>query len=578
MRLNSILKTTKLLLIILSGIAFAPVYAQSVLQRNITIHVNHQRLDTVLRLMEQTGKFNFSYNSNLIKKDSLVTMQASNETVKDALDQLLNNRFEYRESQNFIILRYAPNRLSLQMDKVITDDNSFHINGYVINEQTGQKLMNASVYERYTLESAVTDRNGYFDMKIKNENHPITLTAGKENYRDTTIMLLSEVIVRDNYHYNPSFSYLTDDPSKFENSGIVRLFTSSKQKIQSINLGGLITQQPFQASLVPGLSSHGSLSGQVVNKASLNLLGGYNAGTDGVEIAGLFNLDKSDVRFIQLAGLFNVVGGSVSGVQIGQAFNQVLTNVSGVQLAGAFNNVEGSLSGVGLTVGLNHSNGLNGVQMAALNISEKNAKGSQIGLVNISTQKFNGIQLGGLFNYAKDFKGIQIGLINTSDFSTGASIGLINLVQHGYKKTVINTNETIKANLLFKTGTPLLYNIYVAGANVSAKNKLFAGGMGFGNEYSIFNWLAINTEATSRYIYLGVADRFNLLNRLDIGINIRLGKLLHIISGPSLNYYYSDQKYAANGYAFINSASHYQLKSNKYFTRWYGWTFGFTLF
>jgi hypothetical protein len=143
---------------------------------------------------------------------------------------------------------------------------------------------------------------------------------------------------------------------------------------------------------------------------------------------------------------------------------------------------------------------------------------------------------------------------------------------------VVNTNETINTNLLYKNGTPLLYNIILTGANVSSKKKLFATGLGFGNELSIFNRLAINTEATCRYLYLGDADHVNLLNRLDVGLNIRIGKSFSIMAGPSLNYYYSDQKTAVNGYDFINDPSHHQLSSNKYFTRWYGWTIGITIF
>jgi hypothetical protein len=564
MMLNLILKPAKQVLIALLCFVFTQGYAQSVLHRNITINVDHQRLETVLKLMEQHGKFNFSYNSNLINKDSLVTMNASNETVKDALDQLLNYRFEYRESQNFVILRYAPSRLSLQMDKGMNEDNNYRISGFVVNEQTGQKLTNASVYERQTLESAITDRNGYFDLRIKKENRPVFITISKENYKDTTVTFLSEVTVNGNdgntSTTSSSYSYLPDDLSRFENSGIVRFLTSSTQKIQSINLGGLITQQPFQASLVPGLGSHGSLSGQVVNKASLNVIGGYNAGSDGVELAGVFNLDRSDVSFFQFAGVFNVVGGSVDGLQI----------------AGAFNTVQGNLKGVQLAFGFNHDGGVNGVQVAGLNIADKNSRGVQAGLMNIASKKFSGIQLGALFNYTQNLRGVQIGLINASDTSSGASIGLFNFVKHGYNRVIINANETVDANVLYKNGTPLLYNIWLVGTNVSDKKKLFEGGFGFGNQFNISSRLAINTEATSRYIYLGDADHLNLLNRLDIGLNIRLGRKFSIMAGPSLNYYYSDQKTAVNGYDFINDPSHYQLKSNKYFTRWYGWTVGIT--
>src|ERR1700744_5573377 len=104
MQFSHVTKLRGFLFILLSA-AISPCIAQPVLNRNITMNVSNQRLGNVLHMMEERGKFNFSYNSNLIAKDSLVTMRIANKTVKEALDQLLDNRFEYREAENFVILR-----------------------------------------------------------------------------------------------------------------------------------------------------------------------------------------------------------------------------------------------------------------------------------------------------------------------------------------------------------------------------------------------------------------------------------------------------------------------------------------
>src|SRR6478609_9701392 len=81
------------------------IFAQGTLGRNISIHVKGQRLGTVLKTMEEKGKFYFSYNSNIVKTDSLVTLDADNWTVKEVLDRMLDNRFEYKQTNDFIILR-----------------------------------------------------------------------------------------------------------------------------------------------------------------------------------------------------------------------------------------------------------------------------------------------------------------------------------------------------------------------------------------------------------------------------------------------------------------------------------------
>src|SRR5690606_33332308 len=126
------------------------------------------------------------------------------------------------------------------------------------------------------------------------------------------------------YGYRPD-----DDLLNVERTAAGRFFVSSKQKLQSLNLGGFFANTPFQTSITPGLSTHGSMSGQVVNKFSVNLLGGYTSGVNGVELGGGFNINKRNVNFLQAAGVFNLVGGSVSGIQLAGVNNSVLDSEIG---------------------------------------------------------------------------------------------------------------------------------------------------------------------------------------------------------------------------------------------------------
>src|SRR5690348_4340682 len=82
--------------------------AQSILNKNLTVVVNSQRLDDVLEIISNKGNFYFSYNSSIIKKDSLVSVSATNKSVKDILGQLFPSGYEYRESGNYLIIRRGP--------------------------------------------------------------------------------------------------------------------------------------------------------------------------------------------------------------------------------------------------------------------------------------------------------------------------------------------------------------------------------------------------------------------------------------------------------------------------------------
>src|SRR4249920_3480096 len=104
-------------LIIFSLFINTATYAQAILQKNISLDVNNQRLDNVLEILSNKGNFYFSYNSSIIKKDSVVSFRASNKTVKEILSLLFNTTYEFRESGNYIIIRKAPMRMTLVTQK-----------------------------------------------------------------------------------------------------------------------------------------------------------------------------------------------------------------------------------------------------------------------------------------------------------------------------------------------------------------------------------------------------------------------------------------------------------------------------
>ena len=70
--------------------------AQNILNKTLSISINRQRLDNVLEIISNKGNFYFSYNSSLIKKDSLVSYSATNKTVKDILTAILVEGYEYK--------------------------------------------------------------------------------------------------------------------------------------------------------------------------------------------------------------------------------------------------------------------------------------------------------------------------------------------------------------------------------------------------------------------------------------------------------------------------------------------------
>jgi len=587
--------------------------AQNLLNKTLSIDVKNQRLDNVLEILSNKGSFYFSYNSNIIKKDSLVSFSAANRSVKQILEMLLPDHYEFKDSGNYIIIRKAPIQLTFITNKAVTEDKFYTVSGYVLDDQTGYWIPNASIYEASLLASTLTNTQGYFKLRLKQKHKSSKLTVSKEFYQDTsfsidpgynqqiTVTLLPETsgsvtIISPDDYFAPEqlklrvqkdsvvteYTYTLVDSSTVDKTSMSRFLISSRQRIQSLNLKKFFTTRPFQVSLVPGLSSQGKMSGQVINNFSLNVLGGYTGGVNGVEIGGLFNINKKGVRYGQVAGVFNITGGYVKGIQLAGVNNTVLDSVHAFQVAGVNNHVTGKFSGVQLAGVYNHvGDSVKGVQVAGVaNFARRKVSGSQFaGVINVANQTITGSQVGGVINYAKHIQGLQLGLINISDTSEGFAIGLITVVLKGYHKLSFFSDEIVNANVAFKTGHRKFYNILHAGMNFSDSNEVFTFGYGIGSEFRLGKTFSLNPELTAQHLYLGSWDYANILSKARLNLNINLGKKVSVFGGPVFNVYYSEQSIHFTGYRSVVPPSGYRTYNySNQVKAWVGWNAGINFF
>jgi len=585
--------------------------AQGILAKNVSLQVKNQRLDNVLEIISNKGDFYFSYNSRIVRKDSLISLDVVNRSVKEVLTLLFDDTYEFRESGNYIIIRKAPIRMTMVTRIEEREDKIYTVSGFVYNESSGAAISDASVYEKKLLAAALTNKEGYFKIRLKSSKAAaVELNVSKEFYTDTMVTLEprhnQEVTItmmpagnpEDEVTVSPLDYLIPDslqatkipttlpapDSGKVEKTGMARFLLSSGQKIQSLNLRKFFTERAFQVSLLPGLSTHGKLSSQVINNFSFNVFGGYTAGTNGIEFGGLFNIDKKDVRYFQGAGLFNIVGGHVSGVQLAGVNNTVLSPAGGVQVSGVSNFIKGDFTGLQAAGVYNHvTDSVRGIQAAGVgNFAKKKVKGIQFaGVCNFSNKETVGAQISGVINYTKRLKGIQIGLINIVDSSEGYSIGLINIVLKGYHKLSFSTNEVTDVNVSFKTGNARFYSILQAGLRSGNRNKLYAFGYGLGSDLSLNRkkTLSFNPELVSTYLYAGTWDYINLLNRAQLHLNVKINKFISLYTGPAYNVYFSDQVTGVAGYRFPVPSS--SLHTHTYSSRvkgWLGWNAGINLF
>jgi hypothetical protein len=504
------------------------VNAQALLQKPVSINLKNSKLSDALQKIAQRGSFYFSYNGNLVNKDSLITLEVIDQPVLQVLHRLFNNKFEYHEQGKYLIITPALLRLALMNTDLTTDGGTLSVSGLVVDERNGERLMNASVYEKQQLVSALTDEHGYFRLKFKTgDPASIAITASKLKYKDTTIHFLKSVMVNSRYNAD-SYKNNKEKGNRVERTGLGNLFISTRQMIQSLNIPDFFATRPFQVSITPGLSTHGMFSPQVVNKASLNLIGGYTAGVNGIELGGLFNINKKDSRYLQLAGVFNLVGGNAYGLQLAGVHNRALDTVRGAQISFFTNKAE---------------------------------------------QQLSGIQISALHNETRHLKGLQIGLINVADTSEGASIGIVNVVRNGFYRVQLSENDLTNTNIALKTGRHAFYSSLLIGANLFDGTKMYTFGLGIGHDFMLGKRLYLSGEVDYQFANTGSWD--DRWARGKLLLSLQVNKHISLIAGPVFNHYKHSGSWSREGYKNVTGIPEYPVPSVPYQTKnWLSWEAG----
>jgi hypothetical protein len=560
-------------------------YAQSILNKTVSVNVTRQPLSSVLDNIARQGDFHFSYIKDFIRDDSLVSVKATNKPVRQILDLIFQGSCQYKEIGNQLILQR------------IGKEKWYFVSGYITDAVTGKPVSNASIYERMQLISTMTNDMGYFRIRLKEKEQLTALTVSKDLYKDTAMIISSGFDQEMKASIKPAGPIMLSvvDVNQFthvEQTWLGHFFLSSRQRVQSLNLSDFFTKQPYQYSLIPSLGTHGKMGSQVVNKVSLNMIGGYTAGLNGVEWGGVFNIDQKDVKYVQVAGWFNIVGGKMTGVQLAGLHNNVLDSLKGFQASGISNVLKSSFEGVQMAGIINHAKGKGeGVQAAGIgNIAEDSILGWQAagifdyagdvkglqtaGIMNIARGSVQGVQAAGIVNYAKTLHGVQIGIVNIADSSDGYSIGLFNFVKSGYRQIVVYNDEMLDLNIAFKSGNHKLYTILTAGMSLNSNEKAYGFGLGLGHIFPISKRISIQAEYVSEAVYLGSWEYTESINRFQPLLNVKFGHIT-LFAGPAFTISSREQGgVPVKGYKAALPGRYNAGKMGDNVTHWLGWHVG----
>lgn len=580
------------------------------LERSITLKVYNLPLSEVFKIISNQSQVVFSYTLSFDDKRK-ITLTCQKRPLRLVLNDLLKaTECTYKAKDKYIIMKCEGKPLT--QPSVVT--------GYIYNGIDSTTIPQASIYVKQTRHSAISNDYGFFSLSYSAKLPNITVSFAKEDYKDTSFVIYNQnkqevmiylfpktperktevadttslvippVTAKDSIVKPVKDSTLPFTKKDFIN-GILE--KSKKVKYNLRNISDTLFSL-FSVSFTPYISSNRLLAVNTVNKFALNIIGGYSLGTEILEVGGVFNIDKGDVKGTQIAGVFNMVGDTVRGAQLAGTFNVTGKSMNGYQAAGImnlnFNRTKGVQMGGVLNLNLkkmegvciagsgNISDTLQGAGLAGLfNISGYSRKSFELsGLFNQAYYGQNNYQISGLFNRTKKgetnsqlsvfynrahlLRGVQLGFVNYADsVSGGVPIGFLCIVKKGYHKIELATDELKFGTIAFHTGVPRFYNIFLAGINYK-NTRTWTCGYGIGSDLVIKNKLGLTLNATTQSILSKEQPEmeFNLLNKFVIGLSYQLFPKIRIDLGPTFNLFITDT-YSKTSIKKFNELSTFQI-------------------
>jgi hypothetical protein len=552
------------------AVAFTSLPAQvNHLNRKVTVSISQMPLSDALPKIGEAGGFQFSYNAEILPGDSLVSVEAKNQSVQQVLRDLLGPGIRGKVLGNHVILLADKPARKLPEQGKPTD---YTITGYIYDRTTGGILSEATVYGVEGMEVASTDAGGRYAITVPGDRESQVLGFGKAGYTDTIIVVRPrenrELSVRLQPEAQVEESLLpARQPERINERKLVMALVPATARITADNIP-VIESRIAQLSLFPFIGSNRFVSGLITNNVSINIFSGYSGGVNGVELGGFLNIDRNRMNGVQVGGFGNIVGRQTNGVQLSGFFNVNAGTFNGLQASGFSNVVTDTIRGVQLAGFSNILHGpMYGAQVSGFsNVTSRNVDGLQVsgfsnvavrdvrvaqvtgfanysrdvsglqaaGFANIASGTNRGLQVAGFFNYATRVRGLQLAVFNVADtVELGVPVGLFSFVAKGYHTLEITANELFPVNLSFKTGVPHFYNILTAGL----RSNWLSAGYGLGTKFRLAKRLSFSMDLTGNY----VADNRNFIGykgglvRLSTTFDIRLARHFNLVLGPTLN-------------------------------------------
>jgi len=485
-----------------------------------TVSVNFQKvpLGSALNTLRQRYGVNLSYSNTALDLRQSVTLRLQNQPLRVVLDNLLRDtNISYRMVGAQVVLHPTSTKPSAVTASAApasapapartTEARPASAEPTVVNKSTNvpSKEPRKPMTGKPTSASAAGE-NKKAGVATKRANTPAVSTTAAPSSSDSNGITASVAA--------PT-AVLNSPAPQVAADSVAQPSPTPESKPEPEDAVRETITKPAQVSFFWPLGSNGFSSGHTVNKLSLNVLAGYQAGVDGFEAASLLNVDRYDVKGAQVAGVGNVVGQQLTGFQGAGVLNVLGGEANGWQAAGVLNLAKNAVHG-----------------------------GQAAGVFNATLGEVRGVQAAGVFNVARSVHGLQLaGLVNIADSVDGISLAPFNLVRHGYHRLEITNSETWPVSAALKLGGSSAFYTFVTGAyNDFGKGpRRWALGYGIGIEAWSRKRLSLALDAVAMHVneeQRGWTDELNLHNQVRLLFGFapfKAGGRLRIVAGPTVS-------------------------------------------
>ncbi|MFK8006809.1 MAG: carboxypeptidase-like regulatory domain-containing protein [Saprospiraceae bacterium] len=139
---------------------------QSPLEIRVDFEVEQLTLAQALVQLGENAGIPISFSDNILPKNKIISFQVSNQKVKEILAQILSGtdvKFKAIGAQVVLFYKKRPKRY-------------FSLNGYIEDEETGERLIAATIWDKLSRRWATANEYGYFTLNLPEGNAELMIS------------------------------------------------------------------------------------------------------------------------------------------------------------------------------------------------------------------------------------------------------------------------------------------------------------------------------------------------------------------------------------------------------------------